>query len=125
MQSAATAAMAMAKLWWAREPDEATTPTSRPPPVELDVLEINVGGQIFTTTPQTLKKQEQSMLAQMFAGGHSPLLPGALRHPGSIELRQAGAAKVLPPPLCSLPPPSEGQRLSSNELCIQLPPFTH
>lgn len=65
MQSAT--AMANRLWWWAKEPEEVSTPTSRPKPIELDVVELNVGGHIYTTTPQTLKSQPQSLLAELFA----------------------------------------------------------
>jgi hypothetical protein len=106
MQSAATAATAMASrlLWWAREPDEATTPTSRPPPVELDVVEINVGGQIFTTTPQTLKAQEQSLLAQMFAGAPALARPlGSATAVRSAAGDRPGGRSALAPSAPSAP----------------------
>jgi hypothetical protein len=78
--------MANRLWWWAKEPEEVFTPTSRPRPVELDVVELNVGGHIFTTTPQTLKSQPQSLLAELFAEDY----PAKLDLEGRVFIDRSG-----------------------------------
>ncbi|KAM6448734.1 BTB/POZ domain-containing protein KCTD14 isoform 1-T1 [Liasis olivaceus] len=39
--------------------------------MQLQIIELNVGGEIFTTTLSTLKKHPSSKLAEMFAGGQA------------------------------------------------------
>uniref|UniRef100_A0A8D0BJS8 Potassium channel tetramerization domain containing 14 n=1 Tax=Salvator merianae TaxID=96440 RepID=A0A8D0BJS8_SALMN len=41
---------------------------------QSQVIELNVGGEMFTTTLSTLKKHSGSKLAEMFAGGQQPKL---------------------------------------------------
>lgn len=38
----------------------------------MEVLELNVGGSLFTTSRTTLTRDPNSMLARMFEGGLEP-----------------------------------------------------
>lgn len=43
-------------------------------PASMEVLELNVGGSLFTTSRTTLARDPNSMLARMFEGGLDPAI---------------------------------------------------
>ena len=61
----------------------APAPSLPPPPIALaDVLELNVGGRVFTTARATLSAQPGSMLEALVSGRHArPCLTDAAGRP--------------------------------------------
>jgi hypothetical protein len=60
------------------------------------IVELNVGGQFFTTALDTLTQQPDSMLAAMFSGRHAITVDHAGAAPPPLVIAQGGAAECQP-----------------------------